>query len=309
MISIVKRFSFTVFVLFVLLFSSCSGEKLVITGSETMYPMMNFLADDFNRMGKGFSVEVRGGGSEVGIAKLVKEDTEIAASSNDINETVLSQLQDMNLFEKLTIAYDGIAIVVNKSNPVNKITFKDLSAIFSGKIKNWKELGGKNMPIQVVIRNSKSGTESYMREFVLRKKLKGKLIYLKNKNAQFVKTAKVAENNRKMADFIQAANGSIGYMGMGSSITEGKGKVKVLKFSLTGKEAYVLPNANTVQSRKYRLSRPLMLLYKTKRSNKVNTFIDYLLSKRGQNRILTSGYLESLFREVTVRARRIKKKK
>ncbi len=298
-----------VFLLTITFFASCKKYNLEISGSETMYPMLQILADDFNSSQRKVRLAVYGGGSKLGIKRLVMGQVAIAASSNDIEETVLNQLADIDIFERLTIAFDGIAIVTNKKNSIKKLHLAQLSDIFSGKIKNWKEVGGEDMAIKVIIRNDKSGTASYMKKHVLQKKDLGELIHIKFKNLAYTKNAIVVKNNRNMAALIAKNKGAIGYMGMGSAVTEGKKKVKIIKYSRLKVGPYHAPSVETVEYRKYQLSRPLMLIYKADKNPAVKKLKDYLFSKRGQNRIYTSGYLESLFKEIRVRARRILKKK
>ncbi|MCE9499964.1 MAG: phosphate ABC transporter substrate-binding protein, partial [Leptospira sp.] len=276
-------------------------EKLKITGSETMHSMMGIIGTEYMKKSRKISVEVKGGGSAEGIEELVKGETNIAVSSRGLIDKELLDLEKQGKIEQIVIAYDGTAIITHPNNSVQQITLDSASDIFSGKITNWKDLGGDDMPIQVLIRNDKSGTAFYFREHILRKKDLGEEEYRKNRFNEFTKNAKIMQTNEEMGNFISGNKGSVGYMGMGSAEVDAKNKVKPLKYSRTGKEEAVVASIENVYNRKYKLARPLYLIYITNSGNKIDEFVSFVTGEEGQAVIRKSGYLRSALPEVEVK--------
>jgi phosphate transport system substrate-binding protein len=189
-----------------------------------MKDAIQLLATGFNQKQNKFEAKVGGGGSKAGIEDLTLGRIDIAMTSNEIKETHLEALADISKYEKVEIGYDGLAIVVNNQNPIKQIHLSQYSQILSGKITNWKELGGPDMAILPVLRNRNSGTEAYVREHVLRRKDLGEAVYGAFKNAEYVTTATVKRDNREILDFVASNAGAIAYMGVGVAKSEGKGQ-------------------------------------------------------------------------------------
>jgi len=203
------------------------------------------------------------------------------------------------------LAYDGIAIVFNKKNPVDRLHLKQISDMFAGKIRNWSEVGGASMAVVPVIRNDNSGTAAYMKRHILRQLDMGELVFEKLKNREYSKNARMAANNREIADIISKNVNAISYMGMGSAETEGRGKVKKIAYAVSARGPFVLPNSEDVENRRYMLSRPLMLVYK-KNGGKEKDFIAYIKSPRASSKIKSSGYLDILQRQIMMKTLTIK---
>ncbi|MBN2042034.1 MAG: phosphate ABC transporter substrate-binding protein [Spirochaetes bacterium] len=289
--------------------NACQRQPLTITGSETMYPMLKNLASDYNSLQSDVNIRIRGGGSRFGLKQLVNNETHFAATSMDIQEDVMLQLSYIDNYEMVIIAFDGIAIVVNKNNPVTQLNLNQASDIFSGKITNWKEAGGNDLAINLIIRNVYSGTAAYMKEYVLKKKLMGDLVYENNKYREYSSGAIIAKNNRQIAELIAQNPGAISYMGMGSTETEAYGRVKALKFSVNNNGPYYEPEIVTVEKRQYELSRPLMLIYSTDNGAGKDKFIEYLKTERAHDAILATGYLDSLYSKIMLKTLRVKGKR
>lgn len=287
-----------------LIASSCSKKKMLkVTGSETMFPMMQILADDFKRSQDQIGLEVKGGGSKYGISQLLAGKTDIAMTSNSVEGTIIDKLADSS-FEELAIAYDGIAIVVNKNNSLKKVTLSQLSDIFSGKIKNFSEIGGPDLPIHPVIRNDYSGTAAFMKKHILRKLDLSLKEYDQNKDLEYVKQAIIAKDNQNMTKIIEKTPGGIGYMGMVcAGIDIEKAKMKTLAYAVQESDPFVLPSVKNVHSGLYKLARPLKIVYQPGNSM-IDTFVSYALSERGQNRIVAAGHLRTSRETIEVRAKK-----
>ncbi len=302
---------FSMLTVSVLFFAAgCSREKIFITGSETMYPMLNLVANDFNSTQTDIEVVVRGGGSKYGLKQLISNRTHFASSSSGLVEDIELQLKYIDNFTMAVMAYDGVSIVVNKKNRVEKLRLTQISGIFSGKIKNWKDVGGPDKPITVIVRNDYSGTATFMRENVLRQHDLGEMVYEKYKYTQYAKNAIVAKNNREIADRVAADENAVSFMGMGSAVTEGRGKVKVLMYARTEKDPFHYPSVHSVESGRYQLKRPLMLIYRPDKGGSMTRFVEYLKTDRARLKIENSGYLDTLYsklftKTIQVKARRL----
>lgn len=302
------RLSF-IFITIVTLLFSCkkqAQETLTISGSETMHAMVEQIGKDFSSKVETIQLEVTGGGSTEGISELISGKSDMAMSSRDVTEVELSSLKKKQAnVEKLVVAYDGIAIVTNTKNPVSKLNLNQISEIFKGNIQNWKEVGGADAKIELAIRDDKSGTSKFFKDHVLNKKDVLETVFVDANQISFGKNATVLKDNAEIADFLSKHPNAIGYMGMGSALVESKGKVKAVAYAKTDKDEFVIPTPKTVYERKYKLSRPLYIIYFPDYSKKVETFVTYLTSEEGQNSILRSGYLRSSLPEVEVESTKI----
>ncbi|MCW7479802.1 phosphate ABC transporter substrate-binding protein [Leptospira kanakyensis] len=288
-------------------FVACKDKQtLKVAGSETMNSMMRYLGTEYEKVNSNARVTVEGGGSESGIDRLRKGEIDMAVSSRDLNQAEFDDLRKTGNLEKVRLAYDGVALVVNPKNVVTKLNLIQTSDIFSGKIKNWKEVGGADAPISIVIRNDKSGTQDYFQNHILKRKDLGLNEFNEYKSNVFTKDAKIVKDNAEMSKFIQENPNSIGYMGMGSAIVENKDKLKTVDYAKTAKDPFVSPSVRNVYDRKYKLARELFIIYKTDQGDKIDAFVTFLTSEQGQVAVLQSGYLRASLPEVEVSAEPVK---
>ncbi|EMY78519.1 phosphate binding protein [Leptospira weilii serovar Ranarum str. ICFT] len=297
------------FMILFLIFGALTGnckpkETITVTGSETMHVMLQMIGLEYSKKKSEIQVVVHGGGSIEGIEKLFQSKTDIAAASRPLTEKELKGFDSKGKFESLTIAYDGIAIIVHPSNPVRKISLETASKIFSGEITDWSKVGGKPGKIDLVIRNDKSGTAAYFETHVLKQKDLGIKNFESRKNVEYSKTAKIVADNDTMAKAIDSNSNAIGFMGMGSALFENKDKVRALEYSLSGKNPFTVPSIENVYNRKYELSRGLYLFYLSDHGQKIDDFITYVTSEEGQRTILKSGYLRGTLPTVEVEVKK-----
>ncbi|MBL0955097.1 phosphate ABC transporter substrate-binding protein [Leptospira levettii] len=304
-----KNLSLLFYILITINFVACKDKQtLKVAGSETMNSMMRFLGTEYEKVNSNVRVTVEGGGSESGIDRLRKGEIDMAVSSRALNQAEYDDLRKTGNLEIVRLAYDGVAIVVNPNNPVSKLHLVQTSDIFSGKIKNWKEVGGQDAPISIVIRNDKSGTQDYFQNHILKRRDLGDKEFNTYKSNVFSPNAKIVKDNAEMAKYIQENPNSIGYMGMGSALVDHKDKLKALEYAKTSSkdEPYVTPSIRNVYDRKYKLARELFIIYKTDQGDKIDAFVTYLTSEQGQVAVLQSGYLRSSLPEVEVSAEPVK---
>jgi len=156
--------------LFLLMGARFQQSTLTIKGSDTMVILVQRWTEVYPD--KNVSFQVTGGGSGTGIAALMNGTTDICASSRPMKPAEVAQMKEKYgmLPQEIRVARDGISIYVNKENPLKKLTMKQLKEIFTGKIRNWKELGGADHSIILYSRENNSGTYEFFKEHVLSKK-------------------------------------------------------------------------------------------------------------------------------------------
>lgn len=246
-----------------------------IKGSDTCLPLTQKEAEKFMNKNKNARITVTGGGSGVGLSALREGTTEIAMSSRKIkfNEKIKFQ-EDKKEIKEVVIGYDALAVVVHPSNKVNSLTREQLEGIFTGKIKNWKEVGGADLKIVAYSRETSSGTYEFFKESVL-----------KNKN--YMNGILSMPATGAIIQSVSQTKGAIGYVGLAYLNKE----VKALHVSYDGGKTSVEPSMANATNRSYPIVRPLFYYYAVNTEKEVKPFIDYVLSAEGQATVKEVGYI------------------
>lgn len=246
-----------------------------IKGSDTVLPLTQKEAEVFMKKYPGSSIMVTGGGSGVGLAALQNGTTDIAQSSRKMKLDEKMKLQDAGkVFTESIIAYDALAVIVNPSNKVNQLTREQLESIYTGKVTNWKEVGGDDMPIVVYSRESSSGTFEFFKEHVLNKK-------------NFTPSALLMPATGAIVQSVSQTKGAIGYVGLAYLEAD----VKALKVSYDKGVTYVVPSVENAMNKTYPISRPLYYYYLNSAEKAVKPLIDFILSTEGQKIVKEVGYV------------------
>jgi len=274
-------FVFIVLMFTVSLFAGQGKNSIQIKGSDTMVNLGQAWAEKYMEKNSGDFVAVTGGGSGTGLSSLISGTCDIAMSSRNIKEKEigLANKKGVNPNE-IKAALDGLAVVVNPSNPVDKLTLDQLACIFTGKIANWKELGGKNEKIVLLSREVNSGTHVYFKEHVLRKNDP-------NSREEFAPGALMLSSSQAIADEVAGNPSAIGYYGMGYI----SARQKPVAITKDEKSEYVEPVIENVVNNKYPISRPLFLYTNGVPQGLVKKFIDFALSKEGQDIVLKTDFV------------------
>lgn len=246
-----------------------------IKGSDTCLPLSQKFAEVYNKKYPGSGISVIGGGSGVGISALISNTTDIAQASRNMKMDERLKLKNAGKVVKTDIiAYDALAVIVNPSNPVRRLTREQLEGIFTGKITNWKQVGGSNLKIIVYSRETSSGTYEFMKEHVMNKK-------------NYTSSALMMPATGAVVQSVSQTKGAIGYVGLAYVDR----KVKAIGVSYNNGKTYVLPSIKTAKNKSYPITRPLYYFYTADKASKVRPFISFIKSRAGQNIVLAEGYV------------------
>ena len=246
--------------------------SIQIKGSDTMVNLSQAWAEEFMAENPNVSIAVTGGGSGTGIAALINGTTNIANASRPIKKKEIDDAQKAGYYpEEFKAAIDALAVIVNPANPVKELTFDQLSGIFTGKITNWNEVGGKDQKILVLSRDRNSGTHVYFLENVLRKG-----------NAsgpeEFAPSTLMLPSSEAIINETSQSESAIGYDGLGY-ITP---KVKTIAVAKTKEGPLVQPSKEAAMDHTYPVWRYLYMYTGFKPKGQVKAFIDFVLSEKGQ---------------------------
>ena len=253
-----------------------ADEMVQIKGSDTLINAAQKLAEVYMAQKPGANISVTGGGSGTGVAALVNKKCDIANSSRSIKASEVEQANAKGVDPKrVVVAIDGLSIIVNGSNPIDKLTVDQIGKIYRGEVKNWNELGGSDSPVSLYGRQSNSGTYDFMKEVVMKGEYSSSLKSM-NGNAQIVEAIK------------QDASG-IGYVGVGY-VKDATG-IKVLNVAVNSSMGYFSPlNEMDVKSGRYPITRPLNQYVNGVPKGATRDFIIFELSKEGQAIIEKEGF-------------------
>ncbi|KQC07994.1 MAG: phosphate ABC transporter substrate-binding protein [Candidatus Cloacimonas sp. SDB] len=245
------------------------GSKITIAGSTTVLPIAQATAETFMDMNPTVNISVRGGGSSVGIASIIAGTADIGDASRHIKTKEIAQAREngINPYENI-VANDGIAVVVNNSNSINALTLPQLKAIYTGEIKNWKDLGGPNQAIVIISRDVSSGTFEVFNSLVLA-------------GAKVADGSLMLASNNAVAATVGNTPGAVGYIGLGY-MTD-----KIKAIPMDG----IMPTKETIQSKEYPIARTLHMYTNGTPKGLVKDYIDFILSPEGQEIVEQQGFI------------------
>ena len=258
-----------------------AADMIQIKGSDSEVNLVQRLAEVFMQKNPGVNIAVTGGGSGTGIAALINKKTDIANSSRDMKSKEIEAAKKAGVNPiGIAFATDGISVITHPDNPVKKLTLDQLGKLFSGKITNWKEVGGADLPVSLYGRQSNSGTYVFFRGLVVRGDYSPKMKSM-NGNAQIV-------------EGVKRDKAGIGYAAVGY-VVDLKGNVKPgLQLIAVAKDAqskaYTPDKMEDVMSGKYPISRPLYQFMNGKPSGELARFIKFELSPEGQKIVREKGF-------------------
>ena len=235
--------------------SNKDSVTISISGSTSVGPLMEKIQEKYEEENNNITLEIQQNGSGAGIKDVISGISEIGMSSRELKDEEKTSVQGT------TVAYDGIALLVNPENTVKNISLEDVKKIYTGEITNWKDLGGDDSPIVVVSREEGSGTRDAFQEIV------------GYESEELTKDATISDGSGAVKTTVAGNKNAIGF----ASFEYIDNTVKALNVN------DVEPTAENVKAGDYKISRPFILVTKedslTENGQKL---IDFVLSTEGQ---------------------------
>ncbi|HML37964.1 MAG TPA: phosphate ABC transporter substrate-binding protein [Bacillota bacterium] len=246
---------------------------VVTAGSTSVQPLSEELAAAFMDANPGITVEVQGGGSGQGIKAIEEKIADFGALSRGVKDE-----EKASVAQQYEIAKDGVAVIVNPETKVGDLTLDQIRKIYTGEIKNWKEVGGDDAPIVVVSREEGSGTRGAFTEITK--------VMVKNEAGeeidQTTKDALVQGSTGAVMQTVASTPNTIGYVSLGSLADT----VKALKVE------GVAPSVDTVLSGEYKIQRPFIYITGGDLSEAAQKYIDFVMSDEGQSIVEENGFIK-----------------
>ena len=251
-----------------------AAKPISIKGSDTMVIMNSRLAEAYMKRQPGTAIQVAGGGSGVGIASLINGTTDVAASSRPIKTSEVDKLKARfaTTGHAVAIARDGLSVYLNAANPVKELTLAQLRDIYTGRVTNWKQVGGNDATIVLYSRENSSGTYQYFRDHVLT-------------GRDFSPRAQTLQGTAAVVNAVSKDANGIGYGGAAYA--------KGIRFAAVKKDSAspaVLPTLETVRNGSYPISRFLYFYTRSKPAKDLKAFLEWATSAEGQELVTKAGY-------------------
>jgi phosphate transport system substrate-binding protein len=255
--------------------SQAVAGSITVKGSDTLVILAQKWAEVYMGKHPETKIQVTGGGSGIGFAALQNNTTDIADASRPIKAAEIQAC--IKAFGKkpkeYKVALDGLSIYVHNSNPLNEISVDQLEQIFTGKVKNWKEIGGNDTPITVYSRENSSGTYEFFKEHIL-------------KGQDFVSSAQTMPGTAALLQSVSRDPNGVGYGGK----AYGHG-AKILKVKKTADSPAVEPTEETVKNGSYPIWRYLYnYLNPDKDKGEIHAYLNWIRGPEGQNMVGEVGY-------------------
>ena len=242
-------------------------ETISIAGSTTVLPVAQAAAEEYMNQHINADIQVSGGGSGVGATSVIGGTSDIGMLSRDLKASE----KDGNNLKEFIVGKDGIALVGHPSNTVSDLSLEQVKAIYQGEITSWKEVGGADLKIVLIGRDSSSGTREFFTEFVLEKE-------------DAAKDMQELNSNGAVAQAVSITPGAIGYV----SLEYVDDSLKA--FSIGG----VAPTVENVISGVYEINRPLLMVTNGEPEGLAADYLAFILSEEGQQILKDSGFIPAV---------------
>jgi len=244
---------------------------LQVNGSTTVAPVAQAWAEKFHELHPNVDVVVTGTGSGDGIAALINGTTDIAMASRKMKDKERDKIDGTP--KEFVVGRDGLAVIVHPSNPVDSLSMAQIKDIFTGKITNWKDVGGPDAEIIVYTRDTSSGTYGFFKEHVLN-------------DEEYAAAGRKTASNAALANSVAGEETAVGYVGLAFLDSN----VKAVAVSKDGGEP-VEPTLETAKAGEYPIVRDLNMYTIGEPDGLAKAFLDYGFSDEGQAIVQEVGYL------------------
>jgi len=249
-------------------------------GSDTLVNLALAWAEAYMQLRPEVRISVTGGGSGTGIAAMINGTVDVANASRAMKSEEIAAAQANGITPvEFVVARDAIAIVVHPSNPLDGLTLRQISDIYTGKIDNWSQVDGDDRPIVLLSRESNSGTYVYFLENVIRLGDKGS-------DLLFSPDTLLMPSSEGISAEVRRNPNAIGYDGLGYVTSD----QKMLAVARDASGPYVLPSMDTVNDGSYPISRPLYMYTAGEPSGQVKSYLDWILGD-GQSLVPELGFV------------------
>ncbi|NWF89867.1 MAG: phosphate ABC transporter substrate-binding protein [Ignavibacteriaceae bacterium] len=274
--NLLKQIDVFAFILFFLIsiniscfYLSNNTNVIKIKGSDTMLKLTTMLATEYMKFNPGTSIYVEGGGTKTGIEALSEGLVDICTASRLLKPEEIKVLANSfgSIGISTLVAKDALSIYINKDSQVKNLSLESVRKIFSGKIKNWKEVGGDNAEIRVLSRSPNSGTYLYFKEHVLL-------------NENYFDNAEIKASTAEIVEIVSKDKYAIGYGGVGYG-------ENVHHSSINN----IYPTAENVRNESYPISRYLFFITRNIPTGLSKKFIDWVLAQEGQQVVKKAGFI------------------
>lgn len=250
-------------------------------GSDTMVNLALAWAERYQSLHPEVQVSVTGGGSGTGITALANNTVDIANASRSIKPEEIEAMKANGINPvEFVVARDAIAIIVNLNNPIQELTLQQISDIYSGKYRNWKEVGGEDRPIVRLSRETNSGTHVYFLEEVLR-------LGEKDNKTLFSPDTLLLPSSEGITAEVRDNPNAIGYDGLGYVTPE----VKVVGVAAEPGGEYIYPSAETVNNQSYPIARDLYMYTAGEPQATEKDYLTWIMSAEAQAIVKELGFV------------------
>lgn len=257
-----------------------NSNEIILKGSESELKLIGFLTDTYEKEHPGMKMNLSGGGSAIGIKALINGETDIANCSRMFSSGEIKEANAKNVNPaSVIIAMDAVVIITNPKVGIDSLSLNQLSDLFSGRIKNWKEVGGADLPVVIFSRNENSGTYHYILDHL---RLNG-----------FPTGTIVKAGNVEIVDAVSKQAGALGYVNLGSVYDDQEKPCKtvwVANVYVEGGLAHSPYEVEYVKNGEYPLTRPLYQYVNQPASESEMDFIRFELSDKIQMQLQSHGY-------------------
>lgn len=269
-----KRITIILMVLLVSAFPVMAQQsKITVKGSDTMVILAQKWAELYMKKNPSTVIQVTGGGSGVGITALINGTTDICNSSRPMKSTEIEKLKARynTLGVEIACAKDGVTIFLNEANKVGSLTLKQLSDIYQGKIRNWKELGGADAEIRLYGRENSSGTYVYFLDEVVK--------------GDYAASVQSLPGTAAVVNAVKKDVNGIGYGG--AAYASG---VKHCAVKKDAGSPGVVPTPESIKKGEYPITRFLYMYLRNRPTGETKKYIDWILGPDGQSVVTEVGY-------------------
>ncbi len=244
-------------------------KAIAINGSTTVHPLAIAFSNHYSQLHPEVKFNISATGSGAGAKALIENRCDIANMSRFMKQKEFQKAIDKGVLPVFhTVAMDALLVIIHEDNPVNGLSMEQIQQIYSGKITNWKEVGGNNAPITTIARDSKSGTQKVFNKLVM--------------NGNSTTTDYELEHNRLIQAMVQDDPNAIGYGGL--AFTEGVKAIQIDNIS---------PSKDKIATGKYPLARPLFMVTNgyPKLGSHIQQFINFYTKPAGRLAVESAGYV------------------